>query len=237
MTSIHTLRNRASKVYKKRRAPRRSNPQAATQHFQNSPVQVKEIPAVINDYNYNKGGVDIADQYRYYYDTHLPTYRTWFLMFFWALETSLINSYLIYKDTRSDREAVSHKDFRLQTAWEYISSATGGMIGVAESSSSCSPNGNQPNLQPHQHVNAELPAKRHELAAHLPVSLETRSDCYLCRWRKKTGLAPHSGGCDLPKSWWKCNYCNVPLCQLRERNCFLDFQDRKSTRLNSSHRP
>lgn len=218
MTSIHTLRNRVSKVYKKRRAPRRSNPQAATLYFQNSPVQVKEIPAVINDYNYNKGGVDIADQYRYYYDTHLTTYCIWFPMFFWALETSLINSYLIFKDSGSDREAVSHKDFRLRTAWEYISSG-----GVAKSSGSYSPIANPPNPQHRQHVNAELPAKRQELAAHLPVPLETRSDCYHCRWRKRSGLAADSGGRDLPRSWWKCNYCDVPLCQLRERNCSLDF--------------
>ena len=200
MISIHTLRNRASKVNKKRRGPRRSNPQAVTQHFQNSPVQVQEIPVVINDYNHNKGDVDIADQYRYYYDTHLTTYCTWFPMFFWALETSLINFYLIYKDTRSDKKSVSHQNFRLRTACEYISSATGGMVDVAESSSSCSLNGNRPNLQPHQHVNAELPAKRRELAAQLPVSLVTHSNYYLCRSRKKTGLAAHSRGSDLPKS-------------------------------------
>ena len=219
MTSIHTLRNRASEVYKKRTAPRRFNPQAATLYFQNSPVQVKEIPPVINDSNYNKLGVDIADQYRYYYDTHLTTYRIWFPMFFWALEISLINSYLIFKDSGSNREAVSHKDFRLRTAWKYISSG-----GVGESSGSCSPNANRPTLQHHaQHVNAELPAKRGELAAHLAVSLETRSDCYLCCWRKKSGLAANSEGSDLPRSWWKCNYCDVPLCQLHERNCFLDF--------------
>ena len=123
--------------------------------------------------------------------------------------------------TSSDRETVSH---RLWTAWEYISSSTRGMIGEVENSStSSSPNENQPNLQPCQHVNAELPAKRRDLAPHLPVSLETCRDCYLCRWRKKTGLAADSRGRDLPKSWWKCNYCDVPLCQLCERNCFLDF--------------
>ena len=51
------------------------------------------------------------------------------------------------------------------------------MIGEVENlSTSGSPNENQPNLQPCQHVNTELPAKRQELIAPLPVPLETFKD-------------------------------------------------------------
>ena len=51
------------------------------------------------------------------------------------------------------------------------------MIGEVENSStSSSPNENQPNLQPCQHVNTELPAKHQELIAPLPVPLETYRD-------------------------------------------------------------
>ena len=76
--------------------------------------------------------------------------------------------------TPSDKETVSHC---LQTAWEYISAGTRGMIGEVENSStSGSPNKNQPNLQPCQHVNTELPAKCQELIAPLPVPLETCKD-------------------------------------------------------------
>ena len=123
--------------------------------------------------------------------------------------------------TSSDRETVFH---RLWTAWEYISSGTRGMIGEAENSSiGSSPNENQPNLQPRQHVHNELPAKWQELAAHLPVPLETCKDCYLCRWQEKTGLAANSMRGDLPKLRWKCNHYDVPLYQLNERNYFLDL--------------
>ena len=47
---------------------------------------------------------------------------------------------------------------------------------VENSSTSGSPNENQPNLQPCQHVNTELPAKRQELIAPIPVPLETCKD-------------------------------------------------------------
>ena len=91
------------------------------------------------------------------------------------------------------------------------------MIGeVHNSSTGGSLNKNQPNLRPRQHVNTELPAKRQELVAHLPVPLQACKDYYSGRWQKKTGLAADSTRVDLPKPWWKCNYCNVPLCQLHE---------------------
>ncbi|PWW76547.1 hypothetical protein C7212DRAFT_295130 [Tuber magnatum] len=40
-------------------------------------------------------GVDIADQRRSYYSTQLRVVRTWMPLFFWLLDTSIINSFLI----------------------------------------------------------------------------------------------------------------------------------------------
>ena len=41
------------------------------------------------------GGVDIADQQPSYYYTQLSTCRNWFHLFFWLLDTSIINSFLL----------------------------------------------------------------------------------------------------------------------------------------------
>jgi len=68
------------------------------------------IPIVIDDYNHFIGGVNIADQLRGYYSTQLPVWRTWMSLFFWLLDTVLINSYLILK--RIDLN-INHKDFRI----------------------------------------------------------------------------------------------------------------------------
>jgi len=46
-------------------------------------------------YNHYKVGVDVADQYRSYYFTQLKCLRNWPPIFYWLLDTSVINSYLI----------------------------------------------------------------------------------------------------------------------------------------------
>ena len=62
------------------------------------------------------------------------------------------------------------------------------MIGEVENSStSGSPNENQPNLQPCQHVNTKLPAKRQELIAPLSVPLETYKDDISVASEKRLG--------------------------------------------------
>jgi hypothetical protein len=56
--------------------------------FGNSTRKLLPIPKIINDYNLFMGGVDIADQLRSYYQ---KTRRTWMPMFFWLLDTAIIN--------------------------------------------------------------------------------------------------------------------------------------------------
>ncbi|CAG8781746.1 25737_t:CDS:1, partial [Dentiscutata erythropus] len=55
-------------------------------------------------------GVDIADQLRSYYSTQLTVFRAWVPLFFWLLDTAIINSYLICKKLNIAEE---HKVFRL----------------------------------------------------------------------------------------------------------------------------
>jgi len=58
-------------------------------------VRQLRIPLLSVNYNDYMGGVDIADQRRSYYYTQLPTCRNWFPLFFWLLDTSIINSFLL----------------------------------------------------------------------------------------------------------------------------------------------
>jgi len=53
------------------------------------------IPVMINDYNQYKIGVDVADQYRSYYFTQLKCLWNWPPIFYWLLETTVINFYLL----------------------------------------------------------------------------------------------------------------------------------------------
>jgi hypothetical protein len=56
-----------------------------------------EIPAFINGYNHNMSGVNITDQHSSCNQTH-HTSTDLVPLFFWALRTAPVDSYLIYKD-------------------------------------------------------------------------------------------------------------------------------------------
>ena len=53
------------------------------------------LPTETVDYNLNMGGVDIADQRRSYYSTQLRVVRNWMPLFFWLVDTTVINLFLI----------------------------------------------------------------------------------------------------------------------------------------------
>jgi len=53
------------------------------------------VPALTADYNDKMGGVDIADQRTTYYATQLRVARNWMPLFFWLLDTTVINAYIV----------------------------------------------------------------------------------------------------------------------------------------------
>jgi len=55
------------------------------------------IPSLIDDYNQYMGGVDIADQLRPYNTTHFRGMQNWLPLFYWLLDTTLVNSYILYQ--------------------------------------------------------------------------------------------------------------------------------------------
>ena len=50
----------------------------------------------INNYNYNINGVDIADQLRAEITMYRITRRSWFPYWFWLLDTTIINAFLLW---------------------------------------------------------------------------------------------------------------------------------------------
>jgi len=122
MTTIHQLKGRIAKVLKERKRPGLKSSNAAgvkrAKVFSEGEWKVLlNIPKCINDYNNHMGGVDIADQYWSYYDTQLISLCTWFPIFFWLLDTALINSFIMYSNHGISLE---HKEFRIQVAWSLI---------------------------------------------------------------------------------------------------------------------
>ena len=67
-------------------------------------------PVVIDNYNHSMNGVDIADQYTVYYSFIRKTVKWWRKLFFWMLETAVVNSYILYRDSTSSPK--SHIQYR-----------------------------------------------------------------------------------------------------------------------------
>lgn len=73
-----------------------------------------EKPVVVNEYNHSMNGVDTADQNSVYYRFIRKTRKWWRKLFFWLLEVTVVNSYLLYKvhAARLNIRPITHLQFR-----------------------------------------------------------------------------------------------------------------------------
>ena len=67
------------------------------------------IPQMVDDYNHFMGGVDIADQLRAKFSTQQRTHRSWFPLFFWMLDTSIVNAYILSEYYRKSQASYDPK--------------------------------------------------------------------------------------------------------------------------------
>ena len=64
------------------------------------------------------GGVDLHDQNRRYYNLALKAVKWWRYLFWFLLDVSIINSFILYKETVD--KPMSHLQFQLQLSEELI---------------------------------------------------------------------------------------------------------------------
>jgi hypothetical protein len=51
---------------------------------------------MVDDYNHFMNSVNIANQLQAMFTTKQQTYRTWLLMFYFCLDTAIVNAYLLF---------------------------------------------------------------------------------------------------------------------------------------------
>jgi hypothetical protein len=171
------------------------------------------IPTCFDDYNHHMGGVDIADQLRCYYDIQLICWRTWWPLFFYAMDTMITNSYIIYCDIPGVPK-ITHKAFRLSCAWGLILAAD-----TPKAASNSSSNSSKASRGKYIKKDTVLPSDRRCECGHMSVYGQKRVVCWLCRWKHREQGASDN----LPKTKWSCRQCALPLCMNRERNCFSEL--------------
>jgi Transposase IS4 len=83
--------------------------------FKGLPFKYLFIPKAIDDYNYHMKGVDQADALRASFTCHRAhNYRTWWPLFYFLIDVSCANSYLLWKrsSTAEFASPVSHRGHR-----------------------------------------------------------------------------------------------------------------------------
>jgi hypothetical protein len=124
MSTIHPPSGEDSLVLRMRKYPgnKSTNASGANSTFLPREHQKElDIPVIVDSYNQHKVGVDIADQYRTYFDAQLTSRRSWYSCFYWILETAHINSLIIYRDLPANKErTVDHIDFCLSIVHDLL---------------------------------------------------------------------------------------------------------------------
>ena len=116
MTTYHDIRETVERM---RRRPKKSstNGTIVRSLFGEEARKLLPIPTFIDDYNYHMGAVDIADQLRSYYCTQQTARRNWYPLFYWLLDTTIVNAYRMQRILSPGRKYKSqHFHFRLQLA-------------------------------------------------------------------------------------------------------------------------
>jgi hypothetical protein len=115
LSTIDPLSGEDSLVLRMRKHPgnKSTNASGANSTFLPGECQKElDILVIVDAYHKQKVGVDVADQYRTNFDTQLISRCNLYLLFFWILETALINSLRIYQDLPVNKECtVEHFDF------------------------------------------------------------------------------------------------------------------------------
>ena len=237
MTSYHDIRKKVDRLH---RRPKITSSNATVVHsvFQEESRKVLPIPECIDDYNYNMGVVDIADQLSSYYSTQQPSQRNWLPLFYWLLDTSLVNAYRIQGMMNPHQRLRSeHFHFRSDVADELI------LYGIHLTEQATSPISSSPLSSLSIPLPRELkvlyisrsntsanrfPPKKSKptlvafppRSAHSLEQRPTRLLCILCRWQRSQVLLILEA-IKVKSVNLGCCECNVTLC----RDIFFLFHD------------
>ena len=150
----------------------------------NPHIQPQEKPVVVDSYNHHIDGVDIADQYAVYYSFVRKTVKWWRKVAFWLLETAMVNSFILYKE--STPTPMSHVAF-----WRSVIDA----LASAHISTTSHLAG-----RPRKHSRAsEAGPERLNKGLHL-LDQRTQRQCVVCQAGRKTRPVYYCKTCpDMPQ--------------------------------------
>lgn len=187
--------------------------------FGDSPRKELKILKVVNDYNHHMGDVDIADQLHSYYSTQQIAQRNWMPLFFWILDTVIVNCYLIAWEKGS---LLTHREFQQILVWELIRAVHQRNKSMCSDIDQEDEGARKRTQREKVTKHFQLPNFRFAPGVHYPEWWATWATCQWCSWRslKKQIFMDHKNPCQ--NQFW-CIECDAPLCLNKTRSCFKDY--------------
>ena len=160
-------------------------------------------PLAIQDYTENFNAVDKSDQMRSYYGIASKAYKWWKYLFWFVLDISLVNAFILYKEAPGGprQKVQSHLDFHLDVAEALID----GFSSRKRRSDVAAP------------TEAAIKVPTH----HEPTRIATTHGariCVLCNRENR-----HTPAGNKIQTCFECVRCGVALC--RDRGCFARFHN------------
>lgn len=81
-------------------------------------------PKVVSEYNANMGGVDRYDQLRERYQIGRRSRKWWHRLMYFLIDTSIVNSYIMWKLSKANQKRIDQLSFRLRLARQLIKGFT-----------------------------------------------------------------------------------------------------------------
>ena len=139
-----------------------------------------EKPIAIVEYNHYMGGVDRGDQLLSYYGFAHRTRKWWRRVFFFLLDTAVVNSYILYTEEHPNKKKrMTHEQFRIELA--------NNLLSLAGDDTTTPSSSQGPQAEP-------LPSSLRLTERHFPTNIgKTASsrliqrDCTVCSQRKGRG--------------------------------------------------
>ena len=168
---------------------------------------------MVKEYNKFMGGVDLCDMLLALYRMKLRS-RKWYMpIFHYLLNTSLTNGWLLY---RRDLMSYGPQDKPLSLL-EFQAQVAGDLVLAGKIPAMLSRRVGRPSLQ------LEPTAKRRKTTA--AIAIPTGASKYDCVGHfADYDETQHRGRyCSIGKTYAKCMKCEIFLCLIKGRNCFLGF--------------
>jgi hypothetical protein len=251
MTTIHgPCYDEEDFVERARRRPRKTstNARIVRRIFGDEVRMWLPIPMIIDDYNFHMNAVDRADQLRGGLTSHRTGRRCWLPLFYWLLDVTKVNAYLLYKTHSLEagnepKHQLTHRAFHEQLAFGLIVDAFTKSRNHVTAHAAVSCTYTKPPAQPlnrsviplnrrqRKHSRVQLPASRlDQTVVHTRVrNPNSKKYCVWCRYTgnvagKRVFGEIVNGSVLMTRqrerqTSFSCLYCKVAVCE----GCFDEF--------------